>query len=121
MNNSLIAEMNVSLEMDEPKDMTPTFLAEEQKLIKIIQAFETIDKSQEWKTLQELVFDGQIPNLKRMIELEIKKQPINTDKIHSLNGQLAWAEKFLNFKKLAEIYRTQLRSIKEKLNAKERK
>lgn len=118
MNNSLIAEMNVSLDLEEKRDDTPILRAEEEKLIKIIQAIEAVASSPEWETLKELVFDGVVESLDRQKAAETNKQPINTDKIHSLNGQLAWAKRYSNFTTLGEAYRLRLREIKGKLNAK---
>ena len=115
MNNSFIAQN--ALELEEKRDITPTLRAEEAKLIKIIQSVELISESPEWLTLKELVFDGVVESLERQKSAETNKQPINTDIVHSLNGQLAWAKRYSNFSTLAHAYRLQLRKVKETLNA----
>lgn len=118
MNNSFIELQHVNLNMEEEVDLMPSLRAEELKLIKIIQAIETIGQSPEWQNLNKLIFEDQVPNLERMIKNETSQQPINTDKIHSLNGQLAWVKKFTNFSTLADAYRKKLKEVKDKMNAK---
>lgn len=118
MNNSFIATQNISLEFEEKVDITPNLRAEEEKLTKIIQAIEVIAKSPEWQILKEMVFDGVVESLEKQKAVETSKQPINVDKVHSLNGQLAWAKRYSNFTSFSEVYRLKLREIKEKLNAK---
>lgn len=115
MNNSFIAFQ--SLELEEKVDITPNLRAEEEKLVRIIQAIEAIAVSPEWQILKDNVFDGVVESLERQKNVETSKQPINIDKVHSLNGQLAWAKKYSNFTSLGEVYRLRLREIKEKLNA----
>ena len=118
MNNNYIARQ--SLSMEQKVDITPALRAEEEKLIRIIQAIEAVAASPEWKTLKDSVFDGVVDSLERQKSIETSTQPINVDKVHSLNGQLAWAKKYSNFTTLGEAYRLRLREIKEKLNGKRR-
>lgn len=118
MNNSYIAIQSASLE--EKVDILPNLRSEEEKLIKIIQAIDAVAASPEWQILKLNVFDGVVDSLERQKAIETSKQPINVDKVHSLNGQLAWAKKYSNFTTLSEAYRLRLREIKEKLNAKTR-
>lgn len=119
MNNSFIA-IN-SLELEEKVDITPNLRAEEEKLVKIIEAIESVANSPEWQILKELVFDGVVESLERQKSVETSRQPINVDKVHSLNGQLAWAKRYSNFTTLSEAYRLRLREVKEKLNVKRNK
>jgi len=106
---------NVSLTLDEPVDNTAILRAEEMKLTKIIQAIEAVSQSPEWQILKELVFDGVVESLERQKNSETSQQPINTDKVHSLNGQLAWAKRYSNFSSLTEVYRLKLKEVKDKL------
>ncbi len=115
MNNSFIAQNNITLE---ETDVTPRLRERESELVKIIKAIEGIEQSAEWQILKEKVFDGVVDSLLRQRDNEVEKKPLNGPMIHSLNGQLAWAKKYSNLSKLADIYKLELRKIKEQLNAK---
>lgn len=118
MNNSFIELQHVNLSLEEEVDITPNLRAEELKLIKIIQSIEAISSTPEWKILKDNIFDGIVESLERMKSNEASQQPINTDKIHSINGQLAYAKRYSNFSTLADVYRKRLKEVKDKLNAK---
>ena len=115
MNNSFIAQQNLTLEEN---DRTPRLRERESELVKIIGAIEKIDQSAEWQILKEKVFDGVVESLLKQRETEVEKKPLNGPMIHSLNGQLAWAKKYSNLLRLADIYKLELRKIKEQLNVK---
>lgn len=117
MNNSFIAIENVSLELDPPVDMTEVLRSKESELVQIIEALETVNESREWQILKDKLFNGVVENLMRQREVEIEKKPLNGPMIHSLNGQLAWAKRYLNIADLASIYKLELVNIRKKLNA----
>lgn len=116
MNNSLIIEQ-VSLELDQPLDNTELFRQKETELIQIIEAITKVAESREWAILKEKLFDGVVENLKKQRDQEVEKKPLNGPMIHSINGQLAWAKKFLDLASLASIYKLELQNTRNKLNA----
>lgn len=120
MNNSFLELQHTQLNLEEEVDISPSLRAEEMKLVKIIQAIEAVAQTPEWQILKENIFDGTVESLERMKSAEASQQPINTDKIHSINGQLAWAKRYSNFSSLTEVYRKRLKEVKDKLNAKNR-
>lgn len=111
MNNSKIAIENVSLEMESPIDTTPMLRAQAIELSQIIEAFDNISKSDYWKVLQEKVFDGVLETLQRRIRNEK-----DTQEMFRLQGQIVWAEKYCNFTKLAEAYRTSLINVNKQIH-----
>jgi hypothetical protein len=118
MNNSFIAMENVSLELEVPVDNTVALRQKETELVAIIKAITNIAELREWKLLQEKIFDGVVASLKRQRDTEVEKKPLNGPVIHSLNGQLAWAKKYSDFARLADIYKLELQNIRKQLNAK---
>jgi len=117
MNNSFIAIENVKLDLETPVDNTVQYRERETDLMAIVDAFEEIGKSRAWSVLKDKIFDGVLISLERRLKTEIKKKPLNGPLIHSLNGQIEWAEKYTNFDTLASIYKLELSNIRKKLNA----
>ncbi len=116
MNNSFIATESISLEM-ETIDNSVRFREKEAELIQIIEAIETVAQSKEWAVLKEKLWDGVVDSLMKQRNVEVEKKPLNGPLIHSINGQLVWAKKFLNISDLANIYKLELQNIRSKLNA----
>lgn len=121
MNNSFIAQNSleiehVSLELETAVDVAE-FRKKETELIQIIEAIKVIAESHEWKLLKTKIFDGVVEGLKKQRDFEVEKKPLNGPVIHSLNGQLAWAKKYSDFSKLADIYKLELENVRKVLNA----
>jgi len=110
MNNSQLIVENVDMEIPTPVDTTPILRENAIKLEKIIDAFDKINGSIYWKLLQSEVFDGVLEALQRRMRNE--KDP---NQLFKLQGQIAWAEKFSNLPKLAEVYRKELTNITKQL------
>jgi len=117
MNNSFIVEN--SLELETPVDNTERFRQKESELITIIEAINKVAESYEWQILKEKIFDGVVENLKKQRDTEVEKKPLNGPLIHSLNGQLAWAKKYSDFAKLADIYKLELANVRKQLYGKD--
>lgn len=116
MNNSFIAIQNVSLELDKPVDNTVLFRQKETELIAIIEAINKVVENSDWQLLEDKIFSGVVASLESRLKTEIKKKPLNGPMIHSLNGQIEWAEKYTNLSKLADIYKLELINVRNKLN-----
>lgn len=116
MNNSLIIE-SVSLELEQPADKTELLRQKETELIQIIEALSKVIESREWAVLKDKIFDGVVESLERRLKTEIKKKPLNGPLIHSLNGQIEWAEKYSNLESLAHIYKQELTNVRNQFNA----
>ena len=113
MNNSKIAIDNVSLEVESPIDTSPILRQKAVKLEQIIEAFNRISESSYWKVLEEEVFSGVLESLQRRMRNEK-----DTTELFRLQGQEAWANKFCDFKTLADGYKKELINITNKLNEK---
>ena len=80
------------------------------ELTEIIEAIEAISQSNYWKLLQEKVFSGILESLQHRIRDEK-----DSKNLFRLQGQIVWAEKYSDFKKMAIAYRNQLENIKSKI------
>lgn len=118
MNNSKFAIENISLTLEEPIDNNPHFRERESELTSIINAIQGIEASKEWSTLKEKVFDGLVGSLQREIQDEAQKENPDSLKLNRLAGQLKWAEKYSDLKKLEGIFRIELTRIRQQLYGK---
>lgn len=104
--------MNNAFVQEEPKiDRKPMLRQREQTLQETVEAIEAISQSNYWQVLKNNVFDGLVETLGR--KLADEKEEIE---IHRLQGQIAWARKFSNFKSLADAYRLELTNIRKQIN-----
>lgn len=121
MNNSFIADQNVSLAEDENQVNIPALRAKETELMAIIDAATNLANNKDWLTLKEKIFDGVVLSIKKRRDLEVEKKPLNGPVIHSLNGQLEWAKKYSDILAIASIYKQELLNVRKVLNVEDRK
>lgn len=88
---------------------------EQDRLIRIIEAFEGLEKTEEWKTLKELVFSKSLDAIQRQILNESLSRVIDTEKLYKLQGEYAWATQYVQTGRFVETCRKQLAEIKRKL------
>ena len=81
------------------------------ELVKIIQAFENLEKSDEWATLKELVFDKALKSIDSQILQESIMTEIKTNKLYYLQGQRMWAMKYCNINKFIEGFIKELEEV----------
>lgn len=117
MNNSKLEIDFTTLETEEEKaDIKPLLRQRETELATVVDAITRVSATDDWMLLQDRVFNGVVEGLKKQRDAEVEKKPLNGPMIHSLNGQLAWAKKFTDLTKLADIYKLELSNIRKKLN-----
>ena len=113
MNNSKIAYEN--LEEDEELDQSGFLQRQKGELTQIVEAINRVEASEDWQKLKKLVLDGIVLNLERQVLNETTEKEINTPGIYRLQGQLFWARKYADLKKLSDMYRQQVENIKNQL------
>lgn len=118
MNNSFLAVEYATLSEEPKTDFVPVFREKEEGLIKIITAIQGVSASKEWSTLKDKVFDALVKNLLKDIQDEARKETPDTLKLNRLSGELKWAEKFSDLKKLENVYRLELTNVRTKLYGK---
>lgn len=113
MNNSKIVIDNISLSLETPLDMSEHLHEKESQLVKIIEAIERIEGSDEWSSLKSLIFNSEVENLERKLKYEAEQLQVNQPQINFIQGKLSWARKYADLRKLAESYRIELSNIKK--------
>ena len=112
MNNSIIVSDN----FEESKENNSQVLQIKQgELTQIIEVINKIEQSEDWQKLKKLLLDGVVLNLERQLSNASLDKEINLSEIYRLQGQLAWARRYADLKKLSEVYRKQLEGIKIQL------
>lgn len=116
MNNSKLAlDSVVHLEEDKQQDRSPQLINREGQLVKIIEAIQSVEKTEAWSTLKTEVFDSVVNVLEREIKDEAKKESPDTLKLNRLAGQLKWAEKYADLSKLETVFRQELNGLRKTL------
>lgn len=110
MNNSKIAIENVSLELEEDADISPSLRKRLAELVEEIEALENIHASRYWKTLNEKIFT---PELNRLLTELVREK--GTIEVFRLQGAIEWIKKNLDLNKLASIKRNESTQIRQQL------
>lgn len=113
MNNSKIALDNEEV-LDIP-DKSQILRQHEKKLIKLIEAIERVSHTSDWKILNDHLFDDLVGSLERRLSQEASKDNIDLPTTYRLQGQIVWAKKFSDFRKLADSFRSELSNIRKQL------
>ena len=110
MNNSKLAFESVYDEKE--VDRKPYLRLRSEELAKILDAIDNVCASNYWNILKEHVFDGVLESLYRKMANEN-----NENEIYRLQGQIMWADKYSDLKKIAIVYRNELQNIQKQLNS----
>ena len=98
-------------------EKAPILRQRQTELVKIIDSLQAIINSEDWKVVKVLVFDGLVDTLEKRLQSEASKKLIDTDELHRLTGQLMWAKRYADLNKLNDVFKLELTSIRNKLNA----
>lgn len=85
------------------------------ELVKVVEAFASLEESKEWATLKELVFDKSLASIERQLLNECLAPEVKVNKIYRLQGEWAWAKQYNNTHKFVDSLKKQLEDIKERL------
>ncbi len=85
------------------------------ELVKIIKSFENLEKSQEWETLKELVFNDALKGIEKQILTECTSPVIDLHKLYKLQGERIWARRYCNVDQYIETLKKQLEDINKKI------
>ena len=98
-----------------PEEAKVLLRQEQDRLIQIIEAFEGLEKREEWQTLKDLVFSKSANAIQRQILSESLNTKINTDRLYKLQGEFAWVTQYNETGRFVETARKQLADIKRRL------
>lgn len=81
------------------------------ELAQIVEAINAVEASEGWQKLKRLLFDDAVARLEREL-LDLASRPeISTPDLYRVQGQLLWARKYSDLKKLSDRYRDQIEGI----------
>lgn len=112
MNNSKIVIDN----LEEPETDRVSILQRQQgEYAQIVEAINSVEANTDWQKLKKLVLDGVVITLERQLSSEASKKEVNAPELYRLQGQLVWAKKYADLKKLGEFFKQSLENIKLQL------
>ncbi len=83
------------------------------ELVKIVEAFASLEKSKEWEVLKDLVFDKELEKIESRIRSESFNPVIDVTKIYRLQGRREFAKQFCDVKKYVDLLVKQLEELKK--------
>lgn len=111
MNNAKVAMETLKEEV--VIDTTPWTNQRIQSLTNQLEAIQAISASSHWKLLEKEIFSGLVEAINRKLQIE------KDDKeIARLQGQVVWANKFADIKKLGDIIKEELTRLNQNSNGK---
>lgn len=116
MNNSKIALENIEEEQD--ADRLSILQRQQGEISQVVEAINRVEVSEDWQKLKKLVFDGVLESLERQLynaASGISNKEIDAPELYRLQGQLVWARKYADLKKLSDVFRQQLETIKNQI------
>lgn len=112
MNNSKIALES----SEENKDNRLSFLQNQQgEFTQFVEAINRVESNEDWQKLRKLLLDDVVTKLEKELRSEAEKSVLNEPKIYRLQGQLEWARKYTDLKKLADYKRLEIENIKNQI------
>lgn len=110
MNNSFIALQNLTEEI--PVENKKFLQRRAGELADIVEALRAIRGSKHWKLLEERVWSEVSQTLQKRLRSENNLQEINR-----LQGQIQWADKYLNIGEVEKAFTNELEIVKSQINA----
>ena len=108
MNNSGVHNL------EEKEDSRLSFLQEQQgEITRLIEAINRVEASEDWRKLKELLLDGIVEKLERQLKDEAKKDEVSLPKLYRLQGQIEWAKRYSDLKKISDEKRLEIKNLKK--------
>lgn len=109
MNNSQVVFEQLKVDAEPEVSLAINHRIEE--LQKIVEALRAVNGSEYWKYLQEKVWNGILVILQNKIRNEKDEK-----EIYRLQGQITWAQKYLDLEGLSEAFKNELKLINSQIN-----
>ena len=105
---------NSDIKLEEKEDSRLSFLQEKQgELAKLVEAINRVEANEDWRKLKELFLNGVVDKLERQLRDEAKKEEVSLPKLYRLQGQIEWAKKYTNLKKISDDKRLEIENLKK--------
>jgi len=113
MNNAKITLERFNV--DQEPDRTPWLKEREATLVKLVETLRRVAGSEDWSSLKKELFDGVVQTLERQQKSEAESTKPDPLKLTNITGQLAWARKYSDLNKLADVFMTELTNVRKQL------
>lgn len=113
MNNSKIASFE-----SEDTDRASVLERQQGEWTQIVEALNRVESSEDWQKLKRVFLDGVVLTLETQLKQEASKDIVQPEHIYRLQGQLAWARKYADLKKLSEFFRKQVENLNNQIHGK---
>ena len=108
---------NSDIKLEDKEDSRLSFLQEKQgELAKLVEAINRVEANEDWRKLKELFLNEVVDKLERQLRDEAKKEEINLPKLYRLQGQIEWARKYTNLKKISDDKRLEVENLKKQIH-----
>lgn len=111
MNNSKIVSDN----FEENQEIDLKLQLKQGELSQVIEAINGVEQSEDWQKFKKLLLDNVVSNIERQLSNVSLDKEINLSEIYRLQGQLTWAKKYADLKKLSDFFKQQLEGVKLRL------
>ena len=92
------------------------FLQKQQgELVQVVEAINQVETSEGWQKLKKLLLDGTVANLEKQLASKASKDQIDLPAMYRLQGELKWARRYSDLKKLSEDKRQQIENVKNQI------
>lgn len=91
------------------------YTVRKEELLKQIESFEKIQKSEEWETLNSLVFSKAVRSIERQILNQATSKEINLNELYRLQGEWVWAKHYADLAIFTEKLKKELDNINQQL------
>lgn len=111
MNNSKVHNL------EDKEDSRLSFLQEQQgEWSQLVEALNRVEASEDWQKLKKLFLDGLVIRLERQLNDEASKSEVNLPKLYRLQGQIEWAQRYSDLKKISNLKRLEIENLKKQIN-----
>lgn len=85
------------------------------ELVKIIESFDKLERSEEWITVKTLVFGQSLQSIERQLLSKSLEQNLDMTELYRLQGKREWAKRYEDVPKFISSLKKELEDIKRKL------
>ena len=105
---------NSDIQLEEKEDSRLSFLQEKQgELAQLVEAINRVEANEDWRKLKDLFLNGVVDKLERQLRDEASKVEVSLPKIYRLQGQIEWAKKYSDLKKISNQKRLEIENLKK--------
>ena len=97
------------------EDIKEKLRVKQTEIEKVLEALEKLDKTKEWKALQEYLFKPSMEAIERQMRNECTAPVIDKNKLYRLQGEWVWARQYMNIPNFVSTLKQELTALRNKL------